>query len=65
MISRLLMSSSSRYEMTKEAVDSYLCTDGRTVRNSTVFAIEDEKSPYSEFRNRDKRLLFTVCPLIG
>ena len=62
MISRLLMSSSSRYEMTKEAVDSYLCTDGRTVRNSTVFAIEDEKSPYSEFRNRDKRLLFTVCP---
>ena len=62
MVSRLLMSSSSRYEMTKEAVDSYLCTDGRTVRNSTVFAIEDEKSPYSEFRNRDKRLLFTVCP---
>lgn len=61
-VSRLLMSSSSRYEMTKDAVDSYLCTDGKTIRNSNVFKLEDEKSPYSEFRNRDRRLLFTVCP---
>lgn len=59
-MSRLLMSSSSRYEMTKEAVDSYLCTDGKTIDESSVF--DGEKDPYTEFRNRDKRLLFTVCP---
>ncbi|MFV0580523.1 MAG: RagB/SusD family nutrient uptake outer membrane protein [Parabacteroides gordonii] len=59
-VSRLLMSSSSRYEMTKDAVDSYLCSDGRTIRDSKVF--EGEKDPYMEFRKRDRRLLFTVCP---
>lgn len=59
-VSRILMSSSSRYEMTKEAVDSYLCSDGRTIFDSQVF--EGEKDPYTEFRNRDKRLLYTVCP---
>lgn len=61
-VSRLLMSSSSRYEMTKDAVDAYLCSDGKTIRNSSVFSLENEKDPYLEFRNRDRRLLFTVCP---
>lgn len=62
-VSRTLMSSSSRYELCKDAVDSYLCSDGKTIQNSSVFKYpEDEKDPYSEFRNRDKRLLFTVCP---
>ena len=59
-VSRLLMSSSSRYEMAKHAVDSYLCTDGQTIDNSPMF--EGDKSPYTEFRNRDLRLLYTVCP---
>ena len=61
-VSRVLMSSQSRYEMTKEAVDSYLCSDGKPITTSGVFTMEDEKSPYTEFRNRDNRLLYTVCP---
>ncbi|MEG1649976.1 MAG: RagB/SusD family nutrient uptake outer membrane protein, partial [Rikenellaceae bacterium] len=60
MVTRLLMSSSSRYEMCKDAVDSYLCSDGMTIAKSPLF--EGDKSPYTEFRHRDLRLLFTTCP---
>lgn len=49
-----------QYEMTKDAIDCYLCTDGKTIHNSNVF--NGEKTPYTEFRNRDRRLLFTVIP---
>lgn len=49
----------TNYEFCKDAVDSYLCTDGKTIHTSSIF--EGEKSPYTEFRNRDKRLLYTVC----
>lgn len=59
-ISRLLMSSTSRYELSKDAVDSYLCSDGLPITKSAKF--EGDKSAYAEFRNRDLRLLFTTCP---
>lgn len=61
-VSRTLMSSSSRYELAKDAVDSYLCSDGKPITKSNVFSMTDERNPYTEFRNRDYRLLYTVCP---
>lgn len=61
-VCRTLMSSDARYELTKEAVDSYLCSDGKPITKSSLFGPEDEKDPYSEFRHRDYRLLQTVCP---
>ncbi len=59
MMTRLLMSASSRYELCKDAVDSYLCKDGKTIANSDYF---EGFGVHEEFRNRDLRLLFTVCP---
>ncbi|TKG97077.1 RagB/SusD family nutrient uptake outer membrane protein [Puteibacter caeruleilacunae] len=55
------------YDLTKDAVDSYLCQDGQTIENTSVdpenYNPNDPNfSIYSEFRNRDHRLYFTVCP---
>lgn len=52
--------SAGRWDLTKKAVDMYLMTDGQTRWTSSLFA--GDKSPYTEFRNRDKRLYFTVPP---
>lgn len=56
---RLEGSSSQYYEMCKEAFDSYLCQDGNTIENSSTY---DDSNMYSQFRDRDYRLYFTVCP---
>ena len=48
------------YELPKNVVDSYLCTDGKTIANSPLF--DGDKTAYDEFRNRDRRLLFTAIP---
>jgi hypothetical protein len=48
------------YELTKEMVDKYLCSDGRPISSSASYS--GDKTPYDEFRNRDHRLLFTVLP---
>jgi starch-binding outer membrane protein, SusD/RagB family len=47
-------------DVTRSAVESYLCTDGRPISTSTVYKGDD--SMYSAFRNRDRRLYFTVIP---
>jgi hypothetical protein len=52
--------SAGRWDLTKKAADMYLCTDGQTRWTSPLFA--GDKSPYTEFRNRDKRLYYTVPP---
>ncbi|RAV30241.1 RagB/SusD family nutrient uptake outer membrane protein [Sinomicrobium soli] len=52
--------SSGRYDLTRKAVDMYLMTDGETRWTSPLF--EGDKSPYTEFRNRDRRFYFTVTP---
>ncbi|CAL1518432.1 RagB/SusD family nutrient uptake outer membrane protein [Chitinophaga sp. MM2321] len=52
--------SAGRWDLTKRAADMYLMTDGQTRWTSTLFA--GDKSPYTEFRNRDKRLYYTVPP---
>lgn len=59
--------SSHYYDLTKDAVDSYLCQDGQTIENTTVDPQnydpnDPDFSMYTEFRNRDYRLYFTVCP---
>jgi hypothetical protein len=48
------------WDLTKDAVESYLCTDGRPVSTSGVFA--GDRSMYDEFRNRDRRLYYSVIP---
>ena len=52
--------SAGRWDLTKKAADMYLMTDGQTRWTSPLFA--GDKSPYTEFRNRDKRLYYTVPP---
>jgi starch-binding outer membrane protein, SusD/RagB family len=49
-----------RWDLTKKAVDMYLMTDGQTRFTSPLF--QGDKSPYTEFRSRDKRLYYTVPP---
>lgn len=50
----------SQIEATKDAVDSYLCSDGHPIKNSTTYG--GDKDVYAQFRNRDYRLYHTVCP---
>lgn len=47
-------------DLTKAAVDQYLCTDGQTRFTSPLFI--GDKNAYDEFRNRDHRLYYTVPP---
>lgn len=47
-------------DVTKDAVDSYLCTDGLPVSTSLLY--QGDTSMYTQFRNRDRRLYFTVLP---
>ena len=56
-------SSNSAWDITRKGIDKFLCKDGQTIYNSLTFdADNDRKDKYAEFRNRDKRLLFTTPP---
>lgn len=57
---RVMGSTSLNLDMTKDAVESYLCKDGKPVSTSTVYA--GDNTMYDEFRNRDLRLYWTVVP---
>ena len=59
-ITRVIRSSAWYADVTKDAVDSYLCTDGRPISTSKVY--EGDKDIYAQFRNRDRRLYYTVTP---
>ena len=59
-ISRVVRSSAWYTDVTKDAVDSYLCTDGRPVSTSAVY--QGDRDVYDQFRNRDRRLYYTVVP---
>jgi SusD family. len=48
------------WEGTKRLVEHYLCSDGRPISTSTVYA--GDNTVYDEFRNRDYRLYYTICP---
>jgi starch-binding outer membrane protein, SusD/RagB family len=55
-----LKNSAGNWDLTKSAADMYLVKDGQTRWTSPLFA--GDKDPYSEFRNRDKRMLYTIVP---
>lgn len=59
-LTRLVRTGESRIEATKDAVDSYLCTDGYPIGSSPNY--EGDHDVYNQFRNRDYRLYLTVCP---
>ncbi|NKI27519.1 RagB/SusD family nutrient uptake outer membrane protein [Arenibacter sp. 6A1] len=53
-------SSIGHQDLTKKAVDQYLCLDGQTIFTSPLF--DGEKDAYDEFRNRDHRLYYNTPP---
>jgi hypothetical protein len=57
---RFMGSTSENLDMTKDAVESYLCTDGKPISTSAVYA--GNSTMFNEFRHRDQRLYFTVVP---
>ncbi len=59
-LTRMVRTGESQIEATKDAVDCYLCSDGRPIGSSAVYA--GDKNVYNQFRNRDYRLYYTVCP---
>ncbi len=59
-ITRVIRSSAWYVDLTKDAVDSYLCSDGRPVSTSKVY--EGDKDLNAQFRHRDRRLYWTVVP---
>jgi hypothetical protein len=59
-IGRVIRTSAWYYDLTKDAVNSYLCTDGKPVGTSAVYEGDDDM--YKEFRKRDRRLYYTVMP---
>jgi hypothetical protein len=59
-LASLARNSSGRWDLTKAAVDLYLMKDGQTRWSSPQF--DGDKNPYDEFRNRDRRLYFTIPP---
>ncbi len=54
------------HEMSASAIQAYLCNDGRPISTSAVYQggsyAADTASMYREFRNRDRRLYYTICP---
>jgi len=52
--------SSGITEMPQHIVDLYLCKDGKTIANSSLY--EGDKNMYATFRNRDPRLYHVVIP---
>lgn len=59
-IQRYLRSSEWYFDLTKDAVESYLCRDGKPVSTSDVY--DGDHSMHDEFRHRDRRLYLTVLP---
>ena len=49
-----------KYEMYKATADMYLCSDGKPISISPLYA--GDNTMYAEFRNRDWRLLLQVVP---
>ncbi len=48
------------HEGTKRLVENYLCSDGKPISTSPEY--DGDNTVYDEFRNRDHRLYYTICP---
>lgn len=60
-LTRMVRTGESKIEMTKDAVDSYLCSNGLPIGNVNS-QYGGDKDVYAQFTDRDYRLYFTVCP---
>ena len=52
--------STASMELPQHIVDMYLCKDGKTIANSSLYA--GDKTMFTTFRNRDPRLYHTCIP---
>jgi hypothetical protein len=59
-LDRYLRTAAWFVDMAKDGVQSYLCSDGKPISTSALYA--GDTSMYNEFRNRDHRLYYTVEP---
>jgi hypothetical protein len=59
-IIRYMRTSAWYIDLTKDAVESYLCNDGLPISTSPKYA--GDKTMNDEFRFRDRRLYYTVTP---
>lgn len=48
------------FEATKKLAEQFLCADGRPISTSSEY--DGDASVYDEFRNRDYRMYYTLCP---
>lgn len=48
------------WEGTKKLVEHYLCSDGKPISTSAKY--DGDNTIFDEFRNRDHRLYYTICP---
>lgn len=48
------------WEGSKRLIEHYLCSDGRPISTSAEY--DGDNTVYDEFRNRDHRLYYTICP---
>lgn len=60
-LTRMVRTGESYIEATKDAVDSYLCKDGRPI-STTTSGYGGDKDVYKQFTDRDYRLYLTICP---
>jgi hypothetical protein len=59
-VQRYLRTSEWYFDLSKDAVESYLCNDGKPIGASELY--QGDSSMIQEFRHRDRRLYFTVTP---
>jgi hypothetical protein len=59
-VQRYLRTSEWYFDLSKDAVESYLCNDGKPI--STSVRYQGDSTMNKEFRFRDRRLYFTVTP---
>ncbi|MCD8312526.1 MAG: RagB/SusD family nutrient uptake outer membrane protein [Bacteroidales bacterium] len=58
---RMVRTGESYLEVTKDAVDSYLCSNGLPIANQQSGYLGD-RNMYDQFTDRDYRLYHTACP---
>ncbi len=64
-MTRYVRTSSHYGEVCADAISAYLCQDGKPIYTSNLFGGDKntgDADVYTEFRNRDYRLYFNVCP---
>ncbi len=55
-----LRSTNEQIDITRRGIDMFLCKDGKTIWNSSLY--QGDKDMYAEFRERDTRILIMTPP---